>query len=76
MTDEFLAFSKMSGNDLSTPMPQYSFDGLKAGDHWCLCASRWQEAFEAGMAPKVNLRATHVLTLEFVNLADLEKFAL
>ncbi len=49
---------------------------LKAGDHWCLCASRWQEAFEAGMAPKVNLRATHVLTLEFVNLADLEKFAL
>ena len=76
MTDEFLAFSKSCGNDLSTPMPQYGFDGLKAGDHWCLCASRWQEAFEAGKAPKVNLRATHVLTLEFVNLADLEKFAL
>ena len=76
MTDEFLEFSKSRGNDLSTPMPQYGFDGLKAGDQWCLCASRWQEAFEAGMAPKVNLRATHVLTLEFVNLADLEKFAL
>lgn len=76
MTDEFLAFSKSRGNDLSTPMPQYGFDGLKAGDHWCLCASRWQEAFEAGMAPKVNLRATHVHTLEFVNHADLEKFAL
>jgi uncharacterized protein (DUF2237 family) len=76
MTDEFLEFSKSRGNDLSTPMPQYGFDGLQAGDHWCLCASRWQEAFEAGMAPKVNLRATHVLTLEFVNLTDLEKFAL
>jgi uncharacterized protein (DUF2237 family) len=76
MTDEFLEFSKSRGNDLSTPMPQYGFDGLKAGDHWCLCASRWQEAFESGMAPKVNLRATHVLTLEFVNLTDLEKFAL
>jgi uncharacterized protein (DUF2237 family) len=76
MTDEFLEFSKSCGNDLSTPMPQYGFDGLKSGDHWCLCASRWQEAFEAGMAPKVNPRATHVLTLEFVNLADLEKFAL
>jgi len=76
MTDEFLEFSKAAGNDLSTPMPQYGFAGLKAGDQWCLCAPRWQEAFEAGMAPKVNLRATHVLTLEFVNLADLEKFAL
>ncbi|NBY12077.1 MAG: DUF2237 domain-containing protein [Actinobacteria bacterium] len=75
MTDEFLAFSKSVGNDLSTPMPQYGFPGLKAGDHWCLCASRWQEAFEAGHAPKVNLKATHLHTLEFVNLADLERFA-
>ena len=57
-------------------MPQHGFAGLKAGDHWCLCASRWQEAFEAGQAPKVNLRATHVRSLEFVNLADLEKFAI
>ena len=75
MTDEFLEFSKAAGNDLSTPMPQYGFAGLKAGDQWCLCASRWQEAFEAGHAPRVNLRATHVRTLEFVDLADLEKFA-
>jgi uncharacterized protein (DUF2237 family) len=56
-------------------MPQYGFPGLKAGDHWCLCASRWQQAFEAGHAPKVNLNATHLHTLEFVNLADLERFA-
>ena len=76
MTDEFLAFSQSRGNDLSTPMPQYGFAGLKAGDHWCLCASRWQEALEAGMAPQVNLAATHIHTLEFVNLSDLEKFAL
>ena len=51
MTDEFLAFSKSKGNDLSTPIPEYHFPGLKAGDRWCLCAARWQEAFEAGMAP-------------------------
>ena len=75
MTDEFLAFSKSAGNDLSTPMPQYGFAGLKAGDQWCLCAARWQEAFEAGKAPKVRLRATHALTLEFVRLEDLKKFA-
>ena len=76
MTDEFLAFSKAAGNDLSTPMPQYGFAGLKAGDHWCLCAMRWQEAFEAGHAPQVNLRATHLHSLEFVELSDLQKFAL
>ena len=76
MTTDFLEYSKSAGNDLSTPMPQHGFAGLKAGDHWCLCASRWQEAFEAGQAPKVNLRATHVRSLEFVNLADLEKFAI
>jgi len=72
MTDEFLAFSKQAGNDLSTPMPQYGFDGLKAGDKWCLCASRWAEALEAGRAPKVLLESTHAATLEFVSLADLE----
>jgi len=76
MTDSFLAYSKSVGNDLSTPIPAYGFDGLKAGDHWCLCAPRWQEAFEAGHAPKVDLRATHVRSLEFVSLSDLEKFAI
>ena len=75
MTAEFLDFSKRMGNDLSTPMPHYNFPGLKPGDKWCLCAARWQEAFEAGMAPQVNLQSTHVRTLEFVELADLEKFA-
>jgi uncharacterized protein (DUF2237 family) len=76
MTAEFLEFSKSVGNDLSTPMPQYGFAGLQPGDQWCLCAARWQEAFEAGKAPKVLLAATHALTLEFVALADLERFAL
>lgn len=75
MTDEFLAYSRSVGNDLSTPMPQYGFVGLKAGDQWCLCASRWQQAFEAGRAPRVRLRATHALTLEFCSLADLEAHA-
>jgi len=74
-TDEFLQFSRGVGNDLSTPMPQYGFPGLKAGDQWCLCAGRWQEAFEAGKAPRVKLRSTHALTLEFVRLDDLRKFA-
>lgn len=59
MTDEFLAFSKAQGNDLSTPMPEYDFPGLKAGDQWCLCLERWREAYEAGKAPKVVLEATH-----------------
>ena len=76
MTDDFLEFSKAAGNDLSTPMPQYGFAGLKAGDQWCLCAGRWQEAFEAGKAPRVRLRSTHALTLEFVRLDDLRKLAI
>eukprot|EP01013_Petalomonas_cantuscygni_P023197 TRINITY_DN44581_c0_g1_i3.p3 TRINITY_DN44581_c0_g1~~TRINITY_DN44581_c0_g1_i3.p3 ORF type:complete len:109 (-),score=8.14 TRINITY_DN44581_c0_g1_i3:100-426(-) len=59
VTDEFLEFSKAQGNDLSTPRPEFGFEGLKAGDSWCLCAGRWQEAFEAGCAPRVRLRATH-----------------
>lgn len=75
MTDEFLEFSKAQGNDLSTPMPQYGFAGLKAGDQWCLCASRWQEAFEEGMAPDVSLEATHARTLEWSSLADLSAHA-
>lgn len=67
----FLAFSQSRGNDLSTPRPEFMFPGLKPGDQWCLCAERWQEAFEAGVAPPVVLEATHEFTLEFVNLDDL-----
>lgn len=74
-TAEFLDFSKRAGNDLSTPMPEYGFAGLKPGDQWCLCASRWQEAFEAGHAPKVVLAATHEATLTLVRLEDLKKHA-
>lgn len=75
MTDEFLKFSKSRGNDLSTPMPDYGFPGLKAGDRWCLCAPRWQEALEAGHAPRVVLRATHEGALRFCLLADLKRHA-
>ncbi len=76
MTAEFLAFSKYVGNDLSTPMPQYGFPGLNPGDHWCLCASRFLQAAEEGLAPKVNLAATHERALKIVPLAMLEKNAL
>jgi uncharacterized protein len=75
MTAEFLAFSKSSGNDLSTPMPQFGFAGLKPGDRWCLCAPRWQEAIAAGQAPRVVLRATHEGALDHCSLADLKRFA-
>jgi uncharacterized protein (DUF2237 family) len=75
MTEEFLTFSKMAGNDLSTPMPEYHFPGLQPGDRWCLCVLRWKEALEAGMAPPVVLAATHVSTLEFVDLDDLKAHA-
>jgi uncharacterized protein (DUF2237 family) len=76
MTAEFLAFSKARGNDLSTPQPEFGFPGLQPGDRWCLCAARWKEAFDAGMAPRVVLGATHEATLEIVPLADLKRFAL
>lgn len=76
MTAEFLAFSKARGNDLSTPMPDFGFPGLQPGDQWCLCAGRWQEAFEAGAAPRVVLAATHERTLEICALEDLKRFAL
>jgi uncharacterized protein len=76
MTAEFLAFSKAQGNDLSTPMPQFGFDGLKPGDRWCLCAPRWHEALRHGAAPKIVLAATHQGALEFCNLADLKKYAI
>jgi uncharacterized protein (DUF2237 family) len=72
-TDEFLEFSKSKGNDLSTPNPW--FPGLKAGDKWCLCADRWKEAFEAGMAPKVFLDGTHIKTLDIIRFEDLEKYS-
>lgn len=75
MTDEFLKFSAAVGNDLSTPMPMYGFDGLKAGDRWCLCVERWKQAWEAGMAPQVVLGATHISSLEFVDLETLQEFA-
>lgn len=75
MTEEFLAFSKARGNDLSTPRPEFGFPGLESGDRWCLCAARWQEAFEAGAAPRVALRATHERALEHVDLEDLKPFA-
>ena len=75
MTAEFLAFSKAQGNDLSTPMPQYGFAGLKPGDRWCLCASRWKEALDAGAAPQVVLEATHAVTLHVVPLEELKKYA-
>ena len=71
MTAEFLAFSRASGNDLSTPRPEFGFAGLKPGDQWCLCAARWVEAFEAGRAPKVRLSATHQKALEVARLEDL-----
>lgn len=76
MTDEFLTFSRQAGNDLSTPRPEYSFPGLRAGDRWCVCVSRWREALEAGHAPKVILRSTHIACLEFLDLEDLEAHAL
>ncbi len=75
MTEEFLVFSRDRGNDLTTPMPEYDFPGLVAGDKWCLCVSRWAEALEAGCAPKVDLEATHSSAVEFVDLADLKGHA-
>src|SRR3954471_22967266 len=75
VTAEFLAFSKRTGNDLSTPRPEFGFRGLRPGDRWCLCAPRWQEAFEAGMAPLVVLRATHAMALHYCRLEDLTQFA-
>ena len=75
MTDEFLAFSKYVGNDLSTPRPEFGFDGLKAGDAWCLCASRFLQAHEEGCPPKVNLHATHARALDIVPLTILQENA-
>jgi uncharacterized protein (DUF2237 family) len=76
MTAAFLEFSKAHGNDLSTPIPEVGFSGLKPGDRWCLCASRWQEAFDANQAPRVVLRATHEGALTYCSLANLKRFAI
>lgn len=75
VTESFLEFSASRGNDLSTPMPQYGFEGLKPGDQWCVCAPRWKEAFDAGMACDVVLESTHVSTLEYIDLAELRAHA-
>mgnify|MGYP000887843000 FL=1 len=75
VTAEFLAYSASVGNDLSTPHPELEFPGLQPGDQWCLCAPRWQEALEAGVAPPVVLEATHVGTLGWCDLADLQAHA-
>ena len=75
VTQAFLAFSRQRGNDLSTPMPEYRFKGLKPGDRWCLCALRWKEAFDAGVAPPVVLECTHIRALDFVTLAQLQAHA-
>lgn len=76
MTDEFLAFSKGAGNDLSTPRPELGFPGLKAGDQWCLCAIRWVEAFSAGLAPPIILESTNYSVLDYIPLEILQRFQL
>jgi uncharacterized protein len=75
VTQEFLVFSLQRGNDLMTPRPEFRFAGLKAGNRWCLCATRWAEALAAGVAPPVVLESTHEKAVEFVNLEDLRKHA-
>jgi len=72
MTQEFLDFSFKQGNDLITPRPEYRFKGLEAGDRWCLCALRWKQAYDAGVAPKVVLESTHVRALDYVTLDQLQ----
>jgi len=76
VTEEFLAYTRDRGNDLSTPMPAYNFPGLKPGDRWCLCASRWKEALDAGVAPPIDLNATHEAALRYVPLAVLHEYAI
>lgn len=76
VTEDFLAFSRRRGNDLSTPRPEFGFAGLRPGDRWCLCAARWKEALEAGVAPKVILASTHRATLRIVPLEDLQAHAM
>ena len=75
LSDEFLTFSKLRGNDLSTPRPDYNFPGLKDGDQWCLCALRWKEAFSEGLAPPVRLESTHQRALDFLTIEQLREYA-
>lgn len=75
VTTEFLEYSRFAGNDLSTPHPEFGFPGLQEGDRWCLCAGRWLEAYEKGMAPRVFLKNTHIRALEIVPKEHLEAFA-
>lgn len=74
ITQEFLDFTKARGNDLQTPIPAYGFPGLKPGDRWCLCASRWREAERAGAAPPIDLKATHIKALDLIGLETLKKY--
>ena len=76
VTAEFLAFSQARGNDLTTPHPEFGFRGLKPGDKWCLCAARWVEALEEGLAPQLVLAATHEVMLEYAPLDELKKYAI
>jgi len=76
MTNEFLEYSKSQGNDLITPRPEFNFPGLKEGDLWCLCGTRWIEAFKKGVAPKIKLNGTHEKMLEFATLDDLKELAI
>lgn len=76
VTDEFLAYTKAQGNDLETPAPMFNFPGLKAGDRWCLCASRWKEALDANVAPPIDLNATHEAALKILSLDELLKYAI
>jgi len=76
VTEAFLLFSRSRGNDLITPAPEYGFPGLNPGDRWCLCAVRWKEALEAGVAPPVDLSATHASALKYVAFKDLKRHAL
>ena len=75
ITEDFLTFSKAMGNDLSTPRPEFNFPGLKEGDRWCLCALRWKEAYDAGVAPRVYLESCHLNALSYVTKDQLEEFA-
>ena len=75
ITEDFLIFSKAMGNDLSTPRPEFNFPGLKEGDRWCLCALRWKEAYDAGVAPRVYLESCHLNALSYVTKDQLEEFA-
>lgn len=74
-TEKFLKFSKLAGNDLSTPRPELQFPGVKPGNRWCLCAIRWKEAYDKGMAPPVFLESTHIETLKLVDLNLLQQYA-